>query len=132
MLKFHYLKPIKAFLGVGLLTATICTAIAASNLEKHEIHSATSKITFAANMIQPVDGKVNMLNGNVQLSIGNRIKLSADKVLVKYADEGQLEVAEFTIYVKGTLTEGDHSMQFVNSTFNPNTSQLSAEKIDRI
>jgi len=130
MLKFHHLKPIKSFLGVGLLMATICTAIAAPNLEKHELQSATSKIMFSANMIQPADGKGNMLNGNVQLSIGNRINISADKVLVTYADEKQHEVAEFTIYGQGTLAEGDHSMRFMNGTFNP-TYQLSAEKIDR-
>jgi lipopolysaccharide export system protein LptA len=122
-------KQIKAALGIGLLIATIGTTMAAPNLGKHVLQSSPSEITFAANMIQSTDGKENMLNGNVKLSIGSRIKISADKVLVKYAEEGQHEIAEFIIYGKGTLTEGDHSMQFVNGTFNPNTSQLSAETI---
>lgn len=131
MFKFHHLKTIKVFLGIGLLiTATICAAITTPHFEKYKFQPTTSKIIFKANKIQPSsDGKENMLNGNVQLIIGDSIKISADNVLVKYADGGKNAVAEFIIYGKGTLTDGKHLMQFVNGTFNPNTSQLTAQKI---
>lgn len=132
MLKFHHLKPIKTFLGIGLLTAIICTAIAAPKLGEHKMQFITSKITFAANIIQPADEKGNMLIGNVQLSVENKVNITANKVLVKYADKSKHAVAEFTIYGEGVLTEGEHSMRFINGTFNPNTYQLYAEKIDRI
>lgn len=134
MLKFHGLKPMKVILGMGLFAATLCTAIAAPILEKHEFKNASSEIQFSANKMQTtLDGKGNMLNGRVQLSIdGNRIKIYADNVFVKYADNESNEVAEFIIYGKGLLEEGNHSLQFVNGTFNPTTDELSSEQIKRL
>lgn len=129
MFKFRHLKS-KTFLGASLLVAGVCTAVAAPNLEKGELQSVTSKILFSANKIESASNtQSTILKGNVYLLVSNKITISAEKVLVNYTDKNQHNVAEFIIYGKGTLDEGNHSLQFVNGTFNPNNLQLSAEQI---
>jgi len=92
--------------------------------------TAASKITFSANKIVATSNhQGSMLNGDAQINIGNNIKISADKVLVKYVSEIQHEVSEIIIYGNGHLEVGKNNTQFTNGMFNPITTQLTAEII---
>lgn len=113
-------------LCLGLIVSVSATSIAYAI-------STAPKITFTAKKVVATNNyQGSMLNGDAKISVGEKIKISADKVLVKYISENQHEVSELIIYGNGNLESGKNNTQFTNGVFNPITNQLTAENIKRI
>jgi hypothetical protein len=107
--------------------------VAASAISITHAVPPASIIIFSANSIASTsNNQGSMLNGDAQINIGSNIKISADKVLVKYVSGNQHEVSEVIIYGNGNLKVGKNNTQFTNGVFNPITTQLIAENIKRI
>lgn len=102
---------------------TIQTSFA--HTQQHNPH-----IGFTAQHIKEMPGKhESLLLGDVKITVGDKIKITGEKVLVKYSHK---KVAEFVIYGEGTLTSGNQPMQFKNATYNPQTGRITAQEMKRI
>ena len=113
-----FFKIISKLLLTSIILLVAITTNASSNFPK--IKFSADKTRLASN------NQDSILNGHVKIIIGDKIKISADKVLVKYKHN---KIAEFIIYGKGILKEDNNTTQFTNGVFTIRETQLAAEQI---
>ncbi|WP_131782439.1 hypothetical protein [Legionella gresilensis] len=126
MLRLTNLK--NYFLGITLFTIIFSEAFADSHSEKAA--SSSSTINYSANSIVNLpDKQGTLLKGNVEITINQLIHFSANKVLIKFADNKQKAIREFIIFGEDSLKKKQHVSHFKDGIYNLAKSKLTAEKI---
>lgn len=130
MLKFHNARKGKSFLGMAIFVMGSCAAIAAPAMSKYDYIYSGAGMRLQADMIRSISsGSASMLEGHVRVDLDNGMKLSGDKVMAQYKNDRQHKIESFTVYGKGFLEDGGHSVEFINGTYEVTQSQLMAEQI---
>ncbi len=132
MLSFHTKTTSKTLLGTFIFIASACAAIAAPGIGGYT--NNTFPNVFSADHIESVpDGTGIVLNGHVNISIGNKIQIAANKAFAEYSDQHKHDIKNYIIYGKGTLKDdGKNTVQFVNGYVEPSQLKISAEGIQTI
>ncbi|MGQ3889784.1 hypothetical protein ACQUW5_12235 [Legionella sp. CNM-1927-20] len=127
MLRFNNLK--NYFLGITLFTIVFSEAFAYSHFEK-TANSSSLAIKYSANsIINLPDKQGTLLKEDVKITINHFIHLSADKVLIKFADNKQKTIREFIVFGEGSLKKKQHISHFKDGIYNLAKTKLTAEKI---
>ncbi|STX52426.1 Uncharacterised protein [Legionella busanensis] len=127
MLRFNNLK--NYFLGITLFTIFFSKAFAYPHSEKI-VNASSLAIKYSANsIINLPDKQGTLLKGNVKITINPLTYLSADKVLIKFADKKQKTIREFIIFGEGSLKKKQQVSHFKDGIYNLAKTKLTAEKI---
>lgn len=130
LLKFHNERKGKSLLGMAIFIMGSCVAIAAPAMGKYDYRYSGAGMRLQADMIRSISsGSASILEGHVRVDLNNGMKISGDKVMAQYKSDNQHKIESFTIYGKGSLEDGGHSVEFINGTYDVMRSQLMAEQI---